>query len=109
MSKNEVNLDSASNGGVDALRRILGKFPFDAKGLALLTLHLYEVYDGSRRYLESYKKLFTLPIDPNAEWEELADILIEMKVLLEDIERHGLELRGLVDSFVNHFDSDDRH
>ncbi len=74
------------------LERILGKFELDAETLSLLTLHLYEIYKSSSRYIRYYESLFDIPKDPAGEREQVAERLTEMMVLMEDVVWHSQDL-----------------
>jgi len=92
--------------GVVALRRLLKDYETDAETFALLTMGLYEVYDYCNRYNRLYEGLFNLPANVRHKSELLADLLVDAKVLLEEIVFNAAEVTRLVDRFLNSLDDD---
>ena len=103
MDANSPGMDYLSEIGkqIDELEKILGKYPASAENQSLLTLHVYELLKGYRKYVDYFEALFRLPTDREQELDQLLDILIGIEVLLEDMEYHSAELRAQIDKFAD--------
>ncbi len=108
MESDVPNIRQPGEGGKreDELQKLLSKYPASADNVYLLILHLYEVLEGCRKYVDYFETLFTLPADRKQEQDQLLDILIEIKVLLEDMEYHSTELRARIDEFADTVEPD---
>jgi hypothetical protein len=85
----------------EELQKILGKHPATADNVYLLTLQLHELLKGYREYVRYFEALFTLPSDREQERDKLLDILIGIKVLLDDMQYHISELTSEIDKFTD--------
>jgi hypothetical protein len=74
------------------------------KTLALVSLNLYEVYDDARRYSQLYEHLFSLPEGDTSRKGRPHDVLVDIKVLIEDIVFHSNELHEQLDGALVQID-----
>lgn len=89
------------------LHEILEPYISVQEALSLLTLNLYEVYDGARKFIPHYERLSSLPEDRSSRRDALIDILVDMKVLIEDVMYHAKELHEQIDKGLDEIDPED--
>lgn len=89
------------------VREILRGYVSDARNFSLLTFHLDEVREGAQRYMNLYEQILALPSEDAARRDALVGVLIQMKVLLEDVTGHADELRKEIDTALDEVDQDD--
>ena len=95
-----------AEGGTAELESIFGKYSPTPRNLALLTLHLYEVFKGCNHYLKAYRAILAAPRDPGTEREQLAETLTDIKVRLNDLVLYARDLKKEIDKFLDHLDKD---